>query len=215
MKADPKRIGACNVQIKLYEHGPTRSARCRWAALEVGLAFDGVPARELMGSEELKKLNPLGRVPALVVDGKPLFESAAIATWIADQRPENGIAHKPGTWERALHDQWVSFALSEMEAHLWTRERNGAFPFVPDEIKVPAIVRQCDYFFAQAAGVLDDALAGRSYLVGERFSVTDIIVSYTAHWGRTDGLTEAYTNINRWLDTLYPRPHCTLEKPKA
>jgi glutathione S-transferase len=51
--------------------------------------------------------------------------------------------------------------------------------------------------------------------VGERFSVTDIIVSYTAHWGRTDGLTEAYTNINRWLDTLYARPHCTLEKPKA
>lgn len=203
------------MNIQLYEHGPTRSARCRWAALEVGLAYESVPGRPLMGTDELKKVSPLGRLPALVVDGKPLFESAAIASWIADQKPEAGIAHKPGSWERALHDQWVSFALSEMEPHLWSRERNGDFPFVPDEIKVPAIVRQCDYFFALAASALNDALAERTYVVAERFSVTDIIVGYTANWGRSDGLTRSCPHINRWLDRLYERPHCTLERPKS
>lgn len=203
------------MNIRLYEHGPTRSARCRWAALEVGLAYESVPGRPLMGTDELKKLNPLGRLPALVVDGKPLFESAAIASWIADQKPEAGVAHKFGSWERALHDQWVSFAQSEMEAHLWSRERNGNFPFVPEEIKVPAVVAQCDYFFAQAAGAMNEALRDRDYLVGGRFSVTDIIVSYTANWGRLDGLTGSFANINRWLDVLYQRPHCTLERPKS
>ncbi len=168
-----------------------------------------------MGTPELKKINPLGRLPGLVVDGKPLFESAAIATWIADQRPEKGIAHKSGTWDRALHDQWLCFALSEMEPHLWARERNAeAFPFVPNDKKVPAAIAQSDYFFAQAATALNDSLAGKTYLVADRFTVTDIIVGYTASWGRSDGLTENYRNINRWLDVLYDRPHCTLERPK-
>lgn len=200
--------------IKLYEFTPTRSRRCRWTVNELGLACESVFGRELMGSDQLKKVHPLGKLPALEVDGRPLFESAAIATWLADQKPEQGLAHKPGTWERALHDQWVSFALTEMEAHLWTRIRNSdALPLLPPDKRVPAIIPQCDAFYRQSVAALDTALAGREHIVGEGFSVTDIIVGFTANWGRATGLNDKAPNVDTWLDRLYQRPHCTLQKP--
>lgn len=64
--------------IKLYELGPTRSARCRWTLLEAGLEYESVGNDPgIIGSEELKRVHPLGKLPAAIIDGKPLFESAA------------------------------------------------------------------------------------------------------------------------------------------
>jgi hypothetical protein len=44
--------------------------------------------------------------------------------------------------------------------------------------------------------------------------VTDIIVAFTANWARRAELTGGCPNINRWLDGLYKRPHCTLTRPR-
>ncbi|MGC2600663.1 MAG: glutathione binding-like protein, partial [Rhodomicrobium sp.] len=122
---------------------------------------------------------------------------------------EKGLAHKPGTWERALHDQWVSFALTELEAHLWSRLRNTML--LPEEKRVAAIVPQNEADYRTAIPVLDDALKGQEYLVGGAFSVTDIIVGFTANWGRNFGLNTGTPEVNRWLDGLYQRPHCTIK----
>ena len=103
--------------ITLYELAPTRSARCRWTLLEAGLEFESVGGTpKIIHSEALCAVHPLGKLPAVVIDGRPLYESAAISTAIADLVPERGLIAKPGTWSRALHDQWVSFALTEMES---------------------------------------------------------------------------------------------------
>ncbi len=92
--------------IKLFELGPTRSARCRWTLLEAGLEYESIGNRpDIIGSEELRKVHPLGKLPAAIIDGRPLFESAAISTAIADLVPEKDLVAKPGTWSRALHDQ--------------------------------------------------------------------------------------------------------------
>lgn len=55
----------------------------------------------------------MGKVPAVVIDGEPLFEAAAICTYLAGLVPEKGLIAPSGTRERALHLQWVSFALTE------------------------------------------------------------------------------------------------------
>ena len=85
-------------KIELYELGPTRSARCRWTLLEAGLPFESRGNEpEILGSGELTRLQPLGKLPAVVIDGKPLFESAAIATAIADLVPELELVAPSGT----------------------------------------------------------------------------------------------------------------------
>ena len=72
--------------IKLYESGPSRSARVRWVLQEAELEFQSIDRGiALYGSEELRSVHPLGKLPAAVIDGRPLFESAAIADLVPEK----------------------------------------------------------------------------------------------------------------------------------
>ena len=198
-------------EIILYEVPPTRSARCRWALLEAGLEFESVSGGpELFGSEELRRVHPLGKLPAARFDGQPLFESAAIATHVADLAPDQGLIGAPGSRERALHDQWTCFALTEIEAWLWS---TGVNTFVlPEEERNPSVFDQNAAFVRKAVQVVDEALASQDYLVGDRFSVTDIIVGYTINWARRQGHLDACPHLKAYLERLFAREHCTLSQ---
>ena len=198
------------MDIALYEYTPTRSARVRWTLLELGLDFESIDGRPFIGSDELKKVHPMAKLPAAVIDGKPLFESAAICTYLADAHPEAGLVAGVGTWDRALHDQWVSFALTEIEAWLWVSARHTFI--LPEEERVPAIFEPNAREIRKGTEALDGALAGKDYLVGDRFSVTDVIVSYAVNWARRQGSTDGLANVDRYLKTLFEREHCTLDQ---
>jgi glutathione S-transferase len=121
--------------IKLYDATPSRSARCVWTLRELDVPFEAIEAGQLRQSEDYKRVHPMGKVPALETDGRVLFESAAICTYLADQNRDRGLIAEPGTWGRALHDQWVSFALSEMEAYLWSSLKNAVY--YPEDTHAP------------------------------------------------------------------------------
>lgn len=196
------------LDITLYEYGPSRSKQARWALLECGLEFKSIGGLEVLHSEELKKVNPMGKVPAVVIDGEPLFEAAAICTYLADLVPEKGLISPSGTRERALHLQWVSFALTEMEAYLWSNARNKFV--LPEEQRITALFEQNNATFVHAARVLDKVMDGHDYLVGDRFSVTDILVGFTLNWGNGAGLLNDMANLQSYLARLKERPNCTL-----
>ena len=199
-------------EIVLYELGPTRSARCRWTLLEAGLPFESRGnSPDILGSEELRRVHPLGKLPAITIDGRPLFESAAIATAIADLVPERGLIAPSGSWQRALHDQWVCFALTELEAWAWSSELNMMDFVLSKEQHVPAILPQNANFYRNGAKVLEQALARQNYLIDDRFSVTDIIVCYAVHFGQELGLLEGFPNVQAYLQRLYDQEHCTLD----
>jgi glutathione S-transferase len=197
--------------IKLFELGPTRSARCRWTLLEAGLEYESIGNRpDIIGSEELRKVHPLGKLPAAIIDGRPLFESAAISTAIADLVPEKDLVAKPGTWSRALHDQWVCFALTEMEPWVSSTELNSLDFVLPKDQHVPAIIQQNSMMFRRSAAALEEVLGTTAYLVEGRFTVTDIIVGYTINFGHEQGLVSEFPNLMAYLKRLYQREHCTL-----
>lgn len=199
------------VDIRLFEADGSRSVRCRWTLLEAGLDFEPAPAgRKGAARPELEKFHPLKMLPAAVFDGKPLIESAAVATYIADLAPEKNLIAKSGTWARALHDQWVSFALTQMEAWLWSSARNTFV--LPEDQRVPDVFKQNAEAYQRAAAVVDEALSENDFLVENRFSVTDIIVGYTVNWGRRAKLNDDLLNLGRYLERLWERPHCTLSK---
>lgn len=198
--------------IKLFELGPTRSSRVRWALLEAGLAYESLGnSIDVFQSEELRKVHPLGKLPAAIIDGRPLFESGAIVTAIADLVPEKKLVAEPGSWSRHLHNQWMCFALSEMEAFVQSSEINTIDFILPKDQRVPQIVEQNSMLYRKGAAVLENVLGQAQYLVDDRFSVTDIFVSYTVHWGFSDGLLDGYPNLRAYLDRLQTREHCTLK----
>lgn len=195
-------------KLKLYGFGTTRSARCRWTLLETGLPFDYEDDRKLIHSTRLRTMQPLGKLPALEVDGETLFESAAICTYIADLAPEAGLVAPPGSRERALHDQWTSFALTELEAWLWSNFKHTLS--YPEEERVADIVEPNRREARKSLEVFDEVLGRQPYLTGNCFQVTDIIVSWTINWGRRMALNDGLANLSGYLERLRQRKHCTL-----
>jgi len=198
------------MDVKLYEFGPTRSARCRWTLLETGITYQSVEDIGMVGSDELKTVHPLGKLPAAIIDGKPLFESAAICTYLADHATDVDLIAKPGSWGRAQHDQWIAFCLSEMEAWLWSTAVNSFV--LPEEKRITAHLEQNTQFFKRGAAAMNGVLGKNDYLVEDRFTVTDIIVGWCVNWGRRQGHLGDFPNLMGYLDRLFARPHCTFNR---
>lgn len=198
------------MKIKLYEYGATRSVRVRWTLQELALDFESVQGRELIGSDELRKVHPMGKLPAIVADGRPLFESAAICNFLADSAPEKGLIPRAGTWERALHDQWTCFALTELEAWLWSNAKHQLF--YPEDQRVPDVVEPNKREIRAGLEVLEAQLEERQYLVGDAFSLADILVSYTVNWARRARQLGDFTNLQSYLERLWERPACALPR---
>ena len=200
-------------EIRLFELGPTRSARARWALLEADLPFESIGNDvSIIGSVELKAVHPLGKLPAMLIDGKPLFESAAILTAIADLVPEKQLIAAPGTWSRNLHYQWISFIQSELEAFLQSTEVNSIDFIIPESEHVPDIKAQNGKFFRKGAAVLNDVLGHSGFLVDDRFSVTDIYAGYVVNWGQEQGLIDDFSNLLAYQERLFEREYCTLQR---
>jgi glutathione S-transferase len=196
------------LEITLYEYGPSRSKQVRWTLLELGLEFQSIEGLEVLHSEALCKVNPMGKVPAVLINGEPLFEAAAICTHLADLVPDKRLIAPAGTRERALHMQWVSFALSEMEAYVWSNARNSFV--LPEEQRITALFEQNNKAYVHAAKVLEKVLGSSDYMVGNHFSVTDILVGSIVKWGHSIGLLDHMPNLQKYLARLKDRPHCTL-----
>ena len=104
-------------------HAPgSRSERVRWTAAELDIPLDLLSPAAPGGERAIA--HPLNKVPAIMVQGEPLFESLAICNWLADSHPHRDLGWRAGSWNRALHDQWTAFALTELEANLWHTARN-------------------------------------------------------------------------------------------
>ena len=198
-----------SARIQLFEFGPTRSARCRWILQEADLPFESIDrGPEAIGSDELKAVHPLGKLPAAIIDGEPLFESTAITTAIADLVPEQGLIGASGTRARALHDQWTSYALAELDAWSWSSAINTFV--LPEEERLDNVHEQNRELFRRAAKVLDEFLSDVDYLVDNRFSATDVNVGYAINAGRSRGWLDGFDHLNAYLDRLIARPACPL-----
>ena len=104
------------------------------------------------------------------------------------------------------------FALTEMEAWVWTAELNTLEYVFPKDQHVPAIVPQCRELYRKSAAALDAHFAEHPYLIEDRFTVADIIVGYTVNFGQEFNWAEGYPHLLAWLERLYGREHCTLER---
>lgn len=159
---------------------PSRATRVAWALEEAGADWthEAVDPR----SPDYAAINPFGKVPALSIDGRILTESAACCMWVADAFPAAALAPALGTFERADHDRWVHFAISELEQPLWVKAKHTFA--LAEEHRVPGLKPTLIHEFDRAAAVLEQALDGRSFLVGDRFTVADLLNAHTLFWAQ-------------------------------
>lgn len=196
------------MSITLYEFTPTRSKRVKWMLQELGVTYESVNKRELIGSDELRKVHPQAKVPAITDDGRALFESSAICNWLADSHPEKGLIAKSGTWERAQHDQWCGFVMTELEAHLWTIGRN-TFVY-PEDQRSDEAMKQARSEAVKTVATLNDHLGQHDYFVGDQFSAADVFCGFATNWAEGVKLVDDAPNVRAYNERIRARPHCAL-----
>ncbi|AKF05439.1 Glutathione S-transferase [Sandaracinus amylolyticus] len=161
--------------IKLYYAPGACSLSPHVALREAGLPFELVRVDFMRGKRletggEFVDVSPKGYVPAVVLDdGQLLTEGVAIVQYIADQKPELGLAPPPGTLERVRLQEWLVFIATELHKGL-----SPLFmPQASDELKqaVKAKVRSRLELVARSLG-------SKPYLMGDRFTIADGYLLY-------------------------------------
>ena len=194
--------------VKLYGIPMSRSSRCLWMLEELGIPYENVKVHFLGEAQkpEFLKINPNGRIPALDDDGLVLFESLAINLHLA-RKYDGG----KGLWPKSPDDQsraiqWSIWAMTEVEPPVMTVLRNRAFLPEPQRNEVEA--KAGEAALAKPVGVLEGALAGRPYLLGNGFSVADLDVHAVLGWAPTLGKMkfDGTPNVAGWLKRCGERP---------
>ncbi len=177
----------------------SRGQIARWALHEVGADYEQhlLDYGTTMKAPEYLAINPLGKVPAIVHDGKVVTECAAICAYLADAFPEAGL--QPASDERADYYRWMFFASGPLESAITNRSMKWE-PTAEQEM-------MAGYgSYDKAVAALEGALSGRDYICGNRFTAADIYVGAQVDWGLQFGSLptkpafEAYAGLVRERD---------------
>lgn len=194
------------MSLTLYGVPQSRAARCLWALEELGAPYEHVMT-SFMGDNkqpDFLAINPNGRVPALKHGDLCLFESMAINLYLARTFGKGGL--QPDDEQgAALATQWSFWAMTECEKGALTAlfHAFGLGGLEKSEAKVQEQLKDLDRPFK----VLDAALAGREWLVGDRFTVADLNVASVLQWAYNARLDlSAYPNLAGWLKRCFGRP---------
>ncbi|MBI3783230.1 MAG: glutathione S-transferase family protein [Deltaproteobacteria bacterium] len=193
--------------MKLYHSAQSRSVRPRWLLEELGVPYELV--RLNFGNQEHKapeymKIHPHGAVPALVDGDIKMFESAAICLYLADKYADKGLAPKIGTPARAAYYQWMVYSMATLEPPIIQIFMNTVM--LPEEQRSAKAVEEAKKSFTTIAAVLEQALAGRSFLLGDQFSAADVMVGSTLGWAQFMGVLEGHPTLQAYVARLSERP---------
>ena len=196
--------------IKLYGVPASRAFRCLWMLRELGLDFDHVPTNFATGdtrTAEFLKLNPNGHIPVLVDGSTVLWESMAINLYLARQYGAGSL------WPATVADegrafQWSFWAMTELEANLLATLMHRRI--LPREQRDAAVAAASEAKLVGPLGVLEGALRGREYLLGDTFSVADLNVAAVLSWTVLAGVDLArWPRLSAWLSRCTERSACT------
>jgi len=193
--------------MKLYFAPGACSLASHIALEESGLPYETERLNLQQGDQrkpEYLKLNPKGRVPTLVVDGKVLTENVAILTLIGGGYCSDRLWPKK-TWEQAQAVStmaWFSNGVHPVYGMLFRPER-----FVDDPAHQEGLKAKARTVYEQRLRDIDQMLEGRKWAMGNQFTVVDGYLPVFYRWGNRQGLpVKSMTNYTRVVEEVLGRP---------
>jgi glutathione S-transferase len=191
--------------LRIYGVARTRAFRALWIANELGLDYEHVPIE--IGEAGARRppylaINPNGRLPAIDDGGFTLWESLAITLYLAKKHAAGRLY--PTTLEgEAKTWQWSLWSVQEVDrgVNIWSLHAVRLPPADRDPQRLAEALKVLEPPFK----VLDGALAGRSYLLGEDFTVADLNVAAVISRALDMDLS-ATPRLEDWLARCLERP---------
>ena len=159
--------------LTLYTHPMSRGRVARWMLEETGLPYTAeiLEYGTTMKAPEYLAINPMGKVPAIRHGDTVVTENAAIALYLADLVPDKNLAPPVGSAERGPYYRWISFmgpleqAMMSKLGGVTPEPMSAGFGSVED-----------------VTNALDDVIGDRDFIVGDHFTMADLLVSAYIGW---------------------------------
>lgn len=178
----------------------TRALRVIWFMEELGEPYELVAAAPR--SDEVRAVNPLGKVPVLQEGDMAICDSTAIMTYLADKHGR--LTRPAGTLERAAQDSLTHFLLDEFDACLWTAARHSFV--LPEEWRHPEIKPSLKWEFERSVEHFSKRLGENAFLLGEELTIPDIIAAHCLRWAIGAKFPVGPENVRSYLLRMTERP---------
>ncbi|UVO52489.1 glutathione S-transferase family protein [Sphingomonas sp. SUN019] len=177
----------------------SRGRIARWMLEEIGQPYETVllDYADTMKGADYLAINPMGKVPAIVHDGRTVTECAAICAYLAETFPDAGLA--PTADERADYYRWMFFAAGPVEAGVIDRSLG---------VEIPADKQMMVGYgsFDQMVDTLEKAVSAHEYIAGDRFTAADVYVGSHVGWGVNFGTLPKRDAFDAYLGRIMGRP---------
>jgi len=184
--------------LKIYGATQSRAFRALWAAKELGLDYEHLQAD--LKSADFAKINPNAKMPAIQDGGTTIFESMAINLYLARK-------HDKGLWPKSIDDEGITFQWS-----FWvmTEVEKPLLNVLMDVVGMKKDAKAADEGRAaleKPFNVLNMALAGKQYLLGDKFTIADLNVASVVSWARPAKIDlSPWPNLQAWMERCTTRP---------
>jgi len=126
------------------------------------------------GGSDYYAVNPKGYVPALEISpGEVLTEGPAIVQYLGDRKPGSGVVPAAGTLERYRQQEMLGYINSEIHKTYSPLFNPAILPEVADERRA---------YLKKRYKLLNEKLAGKQYLFGDRFTAADAYLFTVTNW---------------------------------
>ena len=184
--------------MKLYFNPQSRAVIAKWMLDECGAQYEIVPidfTKREQKAPEFLKINPAGKLPALVDGNSKVFESAAICLYLGDKFSGANLAPKIGQPERGRYLSLMVYSTSQLE------------PAMGDALlKVEPLPQRGWSEFETVKDLIEVELGDGPYLFGDWFTAADVMIGSMFIWKRIWGTPPDRPKIEAYVDRLLARP---------
>ena len=178
----------------------TRAIRVIWMLEELGQAYTVDPAKPRDAA--VSAINPSGKVPVLMDGNDAIIDSVAIVQYLADKHQM--LTHKAGTIARAHQDSFTQFCVDDVESCLWTAAKHTFV--LPAELRVEGAKTASQFLFDRAMGHFAQRLGDNAYVMGDTFTVPDLLIGHCAGWAASMGWVIPEGNVSAYVARVRGRP---------
>lgn len=193
--------------IRIYGSPRTSAGRCYFLLEELGLPYEVMPL-DMMGKREHKgetflQLNPNGKVPCLIDGDYVIWESMAINWYLADKHRPELLGSTPE--ERGLVQQWTFWSMTELQPPLV--DMIIQLVFTPEEKRDLQAVAKAKNKVPPLLRIFNEAVKGKAYILGEKFSLADLNVASVVNIAAALGITvDELPQLHSWFSRIKERP---------
>ena len=184
--------------IRLHHLNQSRSLRILWLLEELGVAYEVVShqrdAKTHLAPDSLKAVHPLGKSPVIEIDGKLYAESGAITQLLIERFAPERLRPALESSDYGYYLQWIDFAESSLilplMLELFTKKAG-----VADNAFLDGYIGQEKH---RLLSYLDDAVADKSYIVGDALSGADFMLAFDLIMLAQRKQLDDYPNIQQY-----------------